>query len=273
MKQLFISYSRANKAVVEELIRRFSGLGYQGWVDSSLHGGQSWWDEILRQIGECDAFVAIVSRDALNSVACQRELEWALALGKPVLPVAVEHLVRALPRELSTRQIVDYSEPGENAAYALAGALISLPPAPARPEVLPEPPLAPLSYLTDLVELVVQREPLTHEQQRQIVTRLQPGLRSADPEEQEGARYILDRFSRRDDLYADIDRMLDAFGMKAQNTEKPIQPPPQLLARMLAAESHVKFPGHFGQFAMRMAEPPPSTPRASDKTPGPSTET
>lgn len=198
MKQLFVSYSRADIAAVDELVRRFSSLGYQGWVDSSLRGGQSWWEEILRQIADCDAFVAIVSCDLLNSVACQRERAWALALGKPVLPVVVEHLVQALPRELATRQIVDWTEPGPDAAFALAGALMALPLAPALPEVLPEGPPAPLSYLSDLGEQVSQSEPLTHEQQHQILTQLLPGLRSADREEQQGARYLLEKFSGRE---------------------------------------------------------------------------
>ena len=161
MRQLFISYARENKPDVEALVRDLDALGYQTWVDSSLRGGQTWWDEILRRIADCDVFVAIVSGHTLNSVACKRELEWALALNKPVLPLAVERLPDALPRTLSMRQIVDYSQSGREAAFALAGALGTLPPAPPPPEQLPEPPPAPLSYLSDLVEQVGQPEPLT----------------------------------------------------------------------------------------------------------------
>jgi len=221
MRQLFVSYARENKPDVDELVRHLDALGYQAWVDSSLRGGQTWWDEILRRISGCDAFIAIVSRSSLNSAACKRELEWGLALGKPVLPVAVEHLPEALPRHFSVRQIVDYSEPGQEAAFALAGALATLPPAPALPEDLPEPPAAPLSYLTDLVDQVSQPEPVTHEQQRQILTQLQGALRSADPEEQRGAHYILDTFSRREDLYADVDRTLAEWGVTDQETHGP----------------------------------------------------
>ena len=208
MRQLFISYARENKPDVEALIRDLDALGYQTWVDSSLRGGQTWWEEILRRIAESDVFVAIVSAHTLNSVACQRELEWALALNKPVLPVAVERLPQALPLTLSTRQIVDYSKPGKKAASALAGALGTLPAEPPAPEQLPEPPPAPLSYLSDLMEQVGQPEPLTHAQQHQILIQLQPALRSADPEEREGGRYVLKMFSSRDDLYADVDRTL-----------------------------------------------------------------
>lgn len=212
VKQLFVSYSRANKAAVDELVRRFPRLGYQGWVDSELHGGQSWWEVILGQIADCDAFVAVVSRDSLNSEACQKELKWALDLGKPVLPVAVEkaeHLVQALPRELATLQIVDWTEPSPDAAIELAGALMNLPPAPTPPEVLPQRPEAPLSYLTELGEQVSRPSGcLPHEQQRQIVIQLQRGLHSVDPEERQGALYLLDRFSRRDDLNAEVDKTL-----------------------------------------------------------------
>ena len=85
----------------------------RGWIRRS--GAADMVEKILRRIAESDVFVAIVSTHTLNSVACQRELEWALALNKPVLPVAVERLPQALPLTLSTRQIVDYSKPGEKA--------------------------------------------------------------------------------------------------------------------------------------------------------------
>ena len=225
MAHLFVSYARENKADVDELVRHLDALGYQTWLDSSLRGGQSWWEEILRCIAECNAFVAIVSRDALNSIACKRELQWALALDKPVLPVAVEQLPEALPRDLSTRQIVDYSHPGQEAAFALAGGLAALPSAPQRPEQLPDSPPVPLSYLNDLVDKVSQLESLTHEQQRAILVQLQPALRSADPEERRGGHYVLDMFSRREDLYADVDRSLGQLQLAADEDHRPAAAP------------------------------------------------
>ncbi|MGH3969384.1 MAG: toll/interleukin-1 receptor domain-containing protein, partial [Mycobacterium sp.] len=121
--KLFVSYARQNKRAIDELVGHLSLLGFDTWVDSSLRGGQDWWEVILRQIVDCDAFIAIVSRDALSSEACKREFDWAEALGKPVLPVAVETPGVALPRRVSRRQIVDYSKPGQRAALTLAGGL------------------------------------------------------------------------------------------------------------------------------------------------------
>jgi hypothetical protein len=94
------------------------------------------------------------------------------------------------------------------AAAPIALADGTLPAAPPAPEQLPEAPPAPLSYLSDLVEQVGQPEPLTFAQQHQIPIQLQPALRSADPEEREGGSYVLKMFSRRDDLYANVDRTL-----------------------------------------------------------------
>jgi hypothetical protein len=203
-QQLFVSCHRENKRRVDELVDQLQRRNYEVWADSSLRGGQARWDKILRRIAECDAFIAIVSRATLDSVACQREREWARKLNKPVLPVAVERVLEeALPRELSTLQIVDYSTPGADAAFALAGALSALGPTPPPPEKWPDPPLAPLSYLSEVVDHVAQDEPLTQERQRRILDQLQTALESADPEEQQGGREILDRFSKRADLYAD----------------------------------------------------------------------
>ena len=206
MRQLFVSYARENKRHVNELVEHLGRLGYRTWLDSSLHGGQAWWDEILRRIAECDAFVAIVSQETLNSAACEQELQWALALNKPVLPVALEHLVTPLPRELATRKIVDWTEPGADAASELAGALMALPPGPAPPDALPEPPPSPFSYLTgDLVELVSQWAPLTHEQQHEIRLLLGWFARvSVDAEERRSAWELLDTFRRRVDLDTDV---------------------------------------------------------------------
>ena len=100
-----------------------------------MRGGEDWWSEILRRITACDVFIPIISHDALNSEACRREFDWAAALGKPVLPVAVEPTPTALPTHFSRRQIVDYSNRDQRAALMLAGALNNIDPAPPLPEL------------------------------------------------------------------------------------------------------------------------------------------
>ncbi len=221
MRQLFISYARENKADVEALVRDLDALGYEAWFDFALRGGQSWWEEILRRIADSDVFVAVVSEQTLNSVACKRELEWALALDKPILPLAVQRLPEALPRALSMRQIIDYSASARDAAIALAGALTNLPAAPPPPQPLPTPPAIPLSYISGLVDLVAQSETLTHDQQREILIDLESALRSTDAEERRAGRYVLEMFNKRSDLYADIDHNLAHMQGSETGTSAP----------------------------------------------------
>jgi sugar lactone lactonase YvrE len=210
VRKVFVSYARVNRAQVDTLVEHLGFLGCQTWIDSSLQGGQQWWDQILSKIADCDVFLPVISRDALNSTACQRESDWAEALRKPALPVAVERPSKALPSRLSMLQVIEYFDPAqrERNALSLAGALAALPSAPSLPQPMPAPPPAPLSYLTDLVELVSGRKHLDHEQQRQLLVQLESALRSVDPDERQGGLDILERFSSQENLYADVDRRL-----------------------------------------------------------------
>jgi hypothetical protein len=228
MKRLFMSYAREDRVRVDELARRLPTLGYTVWFDSSLRGGHQWWNEILDQIAACDGFVVIFSRHFQRSVACGRELDYALALGKSVLPVAVEPLDGiVLPRPLATLQIVDYADPSEDAVFALAGALVALPPSGPPPDPPPAPPDAPLSYLIDLRELVVQAEPLSRQDQGRVVDQLKPALRASDPQERAGAIGILEQLQTRQDLYADIYRELSALLGPGSEATPPPPPSPQ----------------------------------------------
>jgi hypothetical protein len=206
VQKLFISYARENKPDIDQLVEHLDELACQTWVDSSRSGGQDWWEQILDRITDCDVFIATVSDEVLNSVACKREFDWAEELRKPVLPVALQRPPLALPVRFSRRQIVDYSDPAnrDRAALKLAGGLAALPPAPPLPEPLPDAPAAPLLYLTELVEVVSAEDPLDHDQQREILFRLEAALRSVDPEERRSGRVVLDRFSIRPDLFAGV---------------------------------------------------------------------
>ena len=233
MKKLFISYARENKGDVDQLVEHLRMMGYDSWVDVSLRAGQDWWEEILRRIAEADAFVAVVSRSVLDSTACHREFEWAENLGKLVLPVAVDPAVvdpaaaLLLPSRFAKRQIIDYSQPEKRAeaALLLQGGLGALPPSPQLPDPLPDPPAAPLSYLSDVVDLVTQPNPLDHEQQRQILTRLEPALRAVDPDERRAGQDLLRRFAQREDLYADVDRRITRYSEGSPGYPPP-EPPP-----------------------------------------------
>lgn len=253
--KIFISYPRENRVDIDQLVEHLEDLGCRPWFDSSIHGGQDWWQEILRQIENCDVFVTIVSEAGLNSVACQREFDWAAALGKSVLPVATEPIPAGLDRRIVSRQIVNYSVAAgrDRAALRLAAALMTLPPPQPRTGPPPEPPAAPLSYLTDLGERISLTAPLSQAEQRAVLDSLEPALQSPDPDERGGGRRILEKFSRRGDLFADVDRRAqdlkrlsgaENLGQSAGKPvllDNPVQPLPEDEAHPVADQPAVDF--------------------------------
>lgn len=95
-RQIFVSYKRehaaseqAVRAIEESLGQEFSIL-----CDVNMGPGQPWSNELYRWLLECDAGIAIVSRDANTADWCRRE--WTVLAARnqtaqlPVFPVHVE---------------------------------------------------------------------------------------------------------------------------------------------------------------------------------------
>jgi hypothetical protein len=88
---IFITYARKDRAGVEALRQDLERSHNAVWMDNELTGGQSWWDAILGQIRACDLYVFALSPESLKSRACVSELDYALAVGRPLLPVRRSH--------------------------------------------------------------------------------------------------------------------------------------------------------------------------------------
>jgi hypothetical protein len=198
-RRAFLSYSHVDKLVVERLEKDLGELGWAVWCDRALSGGQRWWDGILQNVRQCDVFVFGMSQAALRSEACSRELDYALALGKPVLPVIVGEPVpeALLPPVLSETQRVDVRAGDTKGALALGRALMQLPLVPPLPQPLPAPPAAPVSYLSDLKARVEQQR-LPADEQWRLLSELEE--RIAEPTDRPAALSLLGEFARRPDL-------------------------------------------------------------------------
>jgi len=156
-------------------------------------------DEILRQIRLSDAIIVAVSPALLESQASTLEREYARQLGKAILPVCVRPVrPELMPPDIAAVQIVDYTEPGATAAFELADALGHLPASADLPEPLPDAPVVPLSYLSDLTARV-RRPSLTLDEQLALVSRLRSAL--GKETEHQPAMELLLTLRRRDDLY------------------------------------------------------------------------
>ena len=208
MRTLFISYARENAAAVGQLADSLRALGCDPWMDRALQGGQDWWQEILHRIAVSDAFVAVVSVAAIDSLACQREFAWAQDLGKTIVPILVEPVPPPLPRRFGLKQVVDYTDVDHAAALALGGAIGSVPAPAPLPNPLPAPPDPPLSHLVDLLDLITTPAPMDVARQHELVNQLLAAANSADEEERTGATELARRLAARRDLHPHVSAAL-----------------------------------------------------------------
>jgi TIR domain len=191
------------------LAEDIEALGHIVWFDKELRDGQTWWDQILTKVRNCDVFIFALDPMALSSTACKREYGYAADLGKPILPVLAAEGVSTslLPPALSQIQFVDYRKQDRDAFHRLARAIKTLPPAKPFPEPLPLPPEVPISYLGRLAEQIETTPTLSFEQQSGLVADLKNSLR--DPEIADDAYALLAKLRRRRDLFATIAEEID----------------------------------------------------------------
>lgn len=220
---LIVSYTRSDQEAVKPLVEGLRRTGHDVWLDRELTGGESWWASILSHIRASDALILAVSMKELESDACQREVDYARALGKPVLPVMVSPVtVAQLPSDLASEQFVDFTHPSFETAFMLAGAISKLPTAPPLPDPLPEPPAVPISYLNEIAGRIYGGKVLTLDDQFAIIGRLRQGLQ-VDADRETATRLLQRLKSRPDTLYAaarEIDATLGE-GVKPPTAETP----------------------------------------------------
>src|SRR5689334_9997993 len=108
MAQFFISYSRVDHTFVKDFVEQLRDMfpQHSTWYDGSLHGGDHWWQEILKQIDQCDIFIYLLSNESVTSPYCQAEFREAQRLQKSIITVQVRDRTTLSP-ELSEIQYVD----------------------------------------------------------------------------------------------------------------------------------------------------------------------
>jgi hypothetical protein len=256
MANIFVSYNRESEKIAETLVDDIQTLGHNAWFDEELSGGQTWWDQILATIRDCDVFVLALSPKSLSSTACTREYGYAAELGKPILPILVSEgvSVNLLPPVLSQIQFVDYRAQNREAAFRLARALTSLPSAKPLPDPLPAPPEVPISYLGSLTERLETTANLSYEEQSALIVDLKRSLRES--ETTDDARALLERLRKRRDLLATIAEEIDEL---LAGTPKTSSVPPQASAP--------KQPPQGPSSGIRVVQQPPVTEPPNQNSP------
>ncbi|MDF9817237.1 toll/interleukin-1 receptor domain-containing protein [Streptomyces sp. SPB162] len=88
---IFLSYSRSDSDTASSVVARLEDKVRAVWVDwQSINPSEQWRQSIADAIRTSDAFVVLISRNALRSVYCREECQQAIEQGKRVLPVVID---------------------------------------------------------------------------------------------------------------------------------------------------------------------------------------
>jgi len=90
-KDVFLSYSSSNGATAETLCRTLEESGVRVWMAGhDIAGGEDFSDKVQQAIKDCACFVMLLTPEAQESSWVPKELDLAIHLKKPVVPVQCE---------------------------------------------------------------------------------------------------------------------------------------------------------------------------------------
>jgi formylglycine-generating enzyme required for sulfatase activity len=197
--QIFISYSTKDRPLVADLAEDLKALDHDVWFDPELvrNGGQKWWDNILRNVRECDLFVFALTPQSLTSEACEREYGYAYSLGKNILPIMLADVdIPTLPPELQELQFVNYTERSKRQLAALAASLNKLPVPRPLPDPMPDQPKTPLSPMSR-IGVALESPSLSGNEQITLIFELETLFNN--PTTRRSAESLLRKLHDRDD--------------------------------------------------------------------------
>lgn len=206
-KHIFVSYTRRDQHTVTEVVQSLRAMGHTPWYDRELlqTGGQHWWDNILDNIRSCDAVLYLLSRQSLESLPCQLEVNYARALNRRIVPILIDPELdrRMVPAWLAALQDIDLTV--ADGELALRVSLDRLPPTAPLPDPLPPEPDVPVSELSQLAERINLGD-MESDDQLLTITKLE--LMLDDPDQADGALQLLKKLSARHDISATAYRKL-----------------------------------------------------------------
>lgn len=169
---IFVSYARLDEDVVKLLAQGLETAQREVWFDHDLRGGEVWWVKILQNIRQAEVVIFALSDNFSRSKPCRAELDYAVALNRPILPIKVGPVTNFRANPLSAIQTLEFRPDDSSSGFEIIAAvdearkrLVPLP-----DDLPPEPPL-PFAYLIALSKQIDSGE-LTPRAQLEAVDEL-----------------------------------------------------------------------------------------------------
>ena len=132
MTSIFISYSRKDINFAEKIVQSLAENNLDTWVDwKSIPKGEDWQQEIYRGIEGADAFLFLLSPDAVKSEICNKEITHAVENSKRILPILIHDTKTtdfhdALPRQEISRRNWIFCREGQDNFAAAIGTMVNV---------------------------------------------------------------------------------------------------------------------------------------------------
>jgi hypothetical protein len=127
---VYISYSHVDKAAADAACATLERAGIRCWIaPRDITPGDEWSAAIIKAIDQCRAMVLIFSANANSSRQIRREVERAITVGVPLVPVRIEDVVptESLAYFIGTVHWLDaMTPPFENHLVKLADSIKAL---------------------------------------------------------------------------------------------------------------------------------------------------
>ncbi len=121
MTKIFISYSRLDRELVDDLSHELSQRGLDVWSDRNIKAGEDWWEEIKQAAEKVDYYILVLTPNSIASQSTNFEMGVALSRQDEayVIPVLMKDV--RIPHHLSSLQYLD----GRNVDTSKLGEKIS----------------------------------------------------------------------------------------------------------------------------------------------------
>jgi hypothetical protein len=138
MTTIFVSYSRSDKAAVDQLIARLEAAGHSVWLDrEGIRGGEQWRLKIVEAIEGNEVFLLVLSERSIASDHVRTEIDLAKEGKKRIIPLNLQRVAipDTLRYQLAGLQRINLHPDFENGFQELLEALGGAPEkAPALPD-------------------------------------------------------------------------------------------------------------------------------------------
>ena len=89
---IFISYAHKDTSTVLPIIKSLGEAGFSVWYDEGIEAGTEWPEYVAEKLYHSTAVVAFISKSAIESQNCRREINYAISKRKDMLTVYLEDL-------------------------------------------------------------------------------------------------------------------------------------------------------------------------------------